>query len=155
MDKYLKSACFYTIRKCKVSKPNKEEYETPKYCLSVLSDRAAGFLVSSKPRKIDIRKIKIFPKEINKHILQKKLNKGYGLTHTSYANLAELKNFDKKEIASAIELCPIPCSVARKIVEALEEMFAEDFVLHKEDKLELLYSKKIVAELKTLVLRSR
>ena len=80
---------------------------------------------------------------MNKHIPEKYLLKGYKLTQTSYVNLSELKGFDDEEIASAIELCPIPCSVAEKIVENLEKNPFPSF------------AKKVIHELKTLALRSR
>ena len=156
MGKYLKSAYFYTVRKCKVRKPKKEggeKYKSPKYCLSVFSDRSAGFLVSSEPRKFDVRKIEILPEEMNPYIPDT-LPDYCKLTRISYANLAELINFDEEEIASAIELCRIPCLVAKKVVGELEKILLEDFTPNLKDKLSPRDAKKVIYELKTLVLRS-
>ena len=155
MGKYLKSAYFYNIIKCKVDKPKKEgggKHETPKYCLSVLSDRSAGFLVSSKPRKSNIGQIKIYSDEMNNNLRNT----------TSYANLAKLKKIDEKEVASAIELCPIPCSVAEKIIKEMEKIIKEsekiqieDSTPTSEDNLSPRDAKKVIMNLKKLVPRSR
>ena len=155
MGTYLKSACFYTVRKCKIPKPKKEgggEQKSRKYCFSVLSSRSAGFLVSSEPRESNIRQMKISPEEINPHIPEKYLD-DYGLTRISYANLAEIKDFDEQEIASAIELCSIPYDVAEKIVKELEKILPEDFTPDPKDTLSPRDARKVIHELKTLVLR--
>ena len=155
MGTYLKSGCFYTVRKCKVPKPDKEgggKHESPKYCLSVLSDRDAGFFVSSEARKSNIRQMEISPEEINPYIPDE-MPDYYKLEKISYANLAELIDFDEKEVASAIELCRIPYDVAKKIVGELEKILSEDFTPDPKDKLSPREAKKVIHELKTLVLR--
>ena len=157
MGKFLKSAYFYTVKNCKVTKPKKEgggKQETPKFCFSVLSDKSAGFLVSSKPRKSNIRQIEILPEEINSHVPDT-LPAYCKLTRISYANLAELRVFDEQEIASAREICLIPCSVAKKIVGELKKILSENFTPSPKDMLSPRDARKVIHELEVRTLRSR